>query len=62
MYALLCLFFFSLVWMAFLYRIFINLRRENEIKRNNQEYYKSKIIKLKKEIYERREGRRDKEA
>lgn len=53
MYALLCLGFFLFTWTIFLYRILVNVRRENEIKRNNQEYYRRKILKLKKEVYER---------
>lgn len=54
MYAILCFFFISVVWTGFLYRIFVNIRRENEIKRNNQAYYNSKIVKLKNKVYETR--------
>lgn len=54
MYAILCFFFISAVWSVFLYRILVNIRRENEIKRNNQAYYNSKIVKLKNKVYETR--------
>jgi len=53
MYALLCLGFITFVWMGFIYRMLVNVQRENEIKRNTQQYYKKKILKLKSEIYER---------
>lgn len=62
MYALLALFFISFVWLAFISKIFINSRRENEIKRNNQAYYNKKILKLKDQMYGERGLRKTEET
>jgi uncharacterized membrane protein YukC len=31
------------VWSVFIYRILVNVRRENEIKKNNEAYYNRKL-------------------
>lgn len=46
MYTLIALGILATVWMAFIFRTLLNVRRENEIKRNNQEYYDKKITEL----------------
>lgn len=46
MYTLIAFGIFASVWMVFVYRTLLNIKRENEIKRNNQDYYDKKITDL----------------
>jgi len=48
MYALLCgfIFIFIVLWMGLITKVLINVRRENEIKANNQMYHTHKLTQL----------------
>jgi hypothetical protein len=56
MYAVFCIFVISGVWLAFITRLLINARRENEIKHNTQEFYHYKLNQLYGKIKETEEG------
>lgn len=55
MYAVMCLFVIALVvWGVFIFRVILNIRRDQEVKFNNQAYYNLKIKQL--------NGKKDQEA
>jgi hypothetical protein len=56
MYAMFCLFVISAVWLAFITRLLINARRDQDIKKNNQEYYNYKLNQLYGKVQETEEG------
>jgi hypothetical protein len=40
----------GLVWSLFIYRVLVNVMRENEIKRNNEKYYNRKLNSIDEQI------------
>jgi hypothetical protein len=57
MYALFSLLFIvGVVWTALIYRILVNVRRDNEIKSHTQKYYNQKIENLYGKVEETKEG------
>ena len=52
MYALICMGVLYIAWGVILYREFRYVHQENEVRKNNQAYYKQKIEKIKSKINE----------
>lgn len=57
MYALIALLFIlGIVWSIFLARVFMNLKRDHEIKSHTQKYYDSKITEFYGKVEKTKEG------
>lgn len=62
MYAIFCVFVISGVWLAFITKLLINARRDQEIKHNNQHYYDYKVKHLYGKVQKTEEGKEDEET
>ena len=57
---MICLFVIvGVVWMSFLFRVIINIRRDQRVKFNNQAYYNHKITQLNGKAEEGKETEED---